>query len=123
MNKQDSSSPLLNRLRKNLKQLKPYLEQHKISCYRVFDWDMPEYPLCIDFYEGKIHVSEYKTRHSLDVTQYEMWLSSCIDDIVQFFSIGPENLFLKERERHKGVQLNMKKWMNASIFFKCKKMA
>jgi 23S rRNA (cytosine1962-C5)-methyltransferase len=103
MNKQDSSSPLLNRLRKNLKQLKPYLEQHKISCYRVFDWDMPEFPLCIDFYEGKIHVSEYKTRHSLDDTQYEMWLSSCIDDIVQFFSIGPENLFLKERERHKGV--------------------
>lgn len=99
----DQSSPLLNRLKKNFKQLKPYLAQHNITCYRVFDWDMPEFPLCIDHYEGKIHVSEYKTRHSLDEISYQNWLTSCVDDIKQFFSVDSENLFLKVRERHKGA--------------------
>lgn len=98
----NSNSPLINRLRKNLKQLKPYLVQNHITCFRVFDWDMPEYPLCIDSYEGKIHVSEYKTRHSLDELKYAEWLESCIQDILHFFSIQRHELFLKIRERHKG---------------------
>ena len=98
----NSNSPLLNRLRKNLKQLKPYLSQHSITCYRVFDWDMPEYPLCIDNYEGRIHVSEYKTRHSLDEQAYDKWMESCIQDILFFFNIQAKDLYLKVRERHKG---------------------
>ncbi len=95
--------PLYNRLKKNLKQLHPYLKQHGITCYRVFDWDMPEFPLCIDYYEGRIHVAEYKTRHQLDEHDYKLWLDDCTLAIREFFKVEDDAIFLKMRERHKGL--------------------
>jgi len=94
---------LLNRLRKNARQLKPYLRQEGITCYRIFDWDMPEFPLCIDDYEGHIHVAEYKTRHALDEDVYQRWLEDCLAVIRLFFGVDEERIYLKARERHKGL--------------------
>lgn len=98
-----TNSPLLNRLKKNAKALKVFLAQSNISCYRIFDWDMPEYPICIDYYEGKIHVAEYKTRHTLSEYEYQSWFESCKKDILLFFNISTQDLFFKIREKHKGI--------------------
>ncbi len=39
-----------NRLLKNYKQLKKWARKNKISCYRLYDRDIPEIPLAVDFY-------------------------------------------------------------------------
>jgi 23S rRNA (guanine2445-N2)-methyltransferase / 23S rRNA (guanine2069-N7)-methyltransferase len=39
-----------NRLGKNLKQLKSWLKQSGVTCYRMYDADMPEYAFAIDSY-------------------------------------------------------------------------
>lgn len=39
-----------NRLGKNLKQLKGWLKQSGVTCYRAYDADMPEYAFAIDSY-------------------------------------------------------------------------
>ncbi len=39
-----------NRLGKNLKQLKGWLKQSGVTCYRTYDADMPEYAFAIDSY-------------------------------------------------------------------------
>ena len=39
-----------NRVAKNLKQLKSWAERERVSCYRVYDADMPEYSFAIDKY-------------------------------------------------------------------------
>lgn len=98
----NSALPLLNRIKKNLKLLKPYVSKHKLSCYRVYDWDMPEFPLCIDYYEGRLHIAEYKTRHHLEDDSYTKWLNDCLEVLQSHFSISKEMIFLKMRERHKG---------------------
>ena len=92
---------LENRLRKNLKQLKGFLKQEGVSCYRAFDWDMPECPLCIDVYEDKIHVAEYRTRHALDETIHQQWWLAMVEAIKNVFGVSDEQLFLKVRERMK----------------------
>jgi 23S rRNA (cytosine1962-C5)-methyltransferase len=92
------NSPILNRIKKNLKALKSYVSQNNLTCYRVFDWDMPEYPLCIDFYEGKIHLAEYKTRHQLDDEQYQLWLDECIAAVKEIFNVDDTQIFFKKRE-------------------------
>ena len=48
-----------NRLRKNLRKLSPWLKRSNISCYRLYDADMPEYAVAIDLYQGHVHVAEY----------------------------------------------------------------
>lgn len=64
---------------------------------------MPEFPLCIDDYEGHIHVAEYKTRHALDEDVYQRWLEDCLAVIRLFFGVDEERIYLKARERHKGL--------------------
>lgn len=102
MNEVANPNPLFNRIKKNVKALKPFLKDSGITCYRVFDWDMPEYPLCIDYYNGHIHVAEYQTRHPLNEEQYQTWLSDSLSAIKTFFNVNDSFLHLKLRERKKG---------------------
>ncbi|MCR5614065.1 class I SAM-dependent methyltransferase [Treponema sp.] len=40
-----------NRLKRKLKELKKWARKNKISCYRLYDRDIPEIPLSLDVYE------------------------------------------------------------------------
>jgi 23S rRNA G2069 N7-methylase RlmK/C1962 C5-methylase RlmI len=97
-----NNHPLSNRIRKNIKAIKSYVKKNNLTCYRLFDWDMPEYPLCIDKYENKIHVAEYKTKHPLNDHDYQIWMNESLEAIKEVFNIGDELLFVKRRERQKG---------------------
>jgi 23S rRNA (cytosine1962-C5)-methyltransferase len=94
--------PLANRLRKNLRSLKSFLKQEGVTCYRLFDWDMPEYPLCIDRYEDHIQVAEYQTRHGLQEEDYQQWLNECLHVIELVCEVPSEHVHIKRRERMKG---------------------
>lgn len=95
----ENNSPLLNRLKKNQQKLKSFLIQNQISCYRIFDWDMPEYPLCIDVYENKIHVAIYKTKFTSQYDKFQNWLQECKQDFKSFFNINDDEIYIKQRER------------------------
>lgn len=97
----ENKNALYNRIKKNQKQLKSFLKNNNISCYRIFDWDMPEYPLCIDIYEQNIHVAIYRTRHNLHPENNSIWLRSCLETIKEVFEIEDNQLFFKTRERKK----------------------
>ncbi|MBK7690007.1 MAG: class I SAM-dependent methyltransferase [Bacteroidetes bacterium] len=96
-----NNNPLYNRIQKNKKVLKSFLAQNNITCYRIYDWDMPEYPLCIDVYENKIHCSIYKTRNQLFEDEMKQWQALCVQTIRESFSVSPEDIYIKSRERKK----------------------
>lgn len=65
-----------NRIEKNLKRLKPWVTQNKIEAYRIYDWDIPEYPFQIDLYgttclihDKSIQTSERDQKHLLEAKQ------------------------------------------------------
>ncbi len=47
-----------DRLRKNLKRLKPWAEKFGFEAYRLYDWDIPEYPFFVDVYKDEFLVSD-----------------------------------------------------------------
>jgi len=61
-----------NRVAKNLKQLKSWAEREHVSCYRIYDADMPEYSFAIDRYaeaDGArlwLYVQEYAAPRTVD---------------------------------------------------------
>src|SRR5690606_40882181 len=55
----ESAQMFANRLKKNLKTLGKWARQQSISCYRLYDADMPEFAVAIDLYDGWAHVQEY----------------------------------------------------------------
>ena len=48
-----------NRLRKNARHWGKWARRRGISCYRVYDRDIPEFPLALDIYEDRAHLQEY----------------------------------------------------------------
>ena len=55
-----------NRLKRKIKELKKWTRKNKISCYRIYDRDIPEIPVSLDLYEflpdhiqNKIEAAKY----------------------------------------------------------------
>ncbi len=78
-------------------------KQH-LSCYRVYDIDLPEFPFIIDVYKDCIYVAEYKSKHKLADEEYTEWLETSLQIIQEVFGVDEKHVFLKLRERQKGEQ-------------------
>ncbi|MCU0380799.1 MAG: class I SAM-dependent methyltransferase [Chitinophagaceae bacterium] len=91
-----------NRLRKVCRHLSKIARSTGVSCYRVYDRDLPEFPLIIERYEEMVYVAEYRSRHTLDEVAYEAWLNESLEVIVRVMEVKPFNVFLKERKRKEG---------------------
>ncbi|MES3038015.1 MAG: hypothetical protein V4736_08930 [Bdellovibrionota bacterium] len=56
-------SVIANRLEKNLKKLAPWAKRAGISAYRLYDRDIPEYPVIIDIYNDFYVVYDKSNPH------------------------------------------------------------
>jgi 23S rRNA (cytosine1962-C5)-methyltransferase len=91
-----------NRLEKVYRHLGRQAKRLGVSCYRVYDHDLPEFPFCIELYEEKLYVAEYKRRHGLTDEEHEDWISKSVEVIAGVFKIDEHNIFLKLRKVKKG---------------------
>lgn len=91
-----------NRLEKMYKHLSKQAKKQSISCYRIYDHDLPEFPFIIEIYEDKLYVSEYKRRHSMSEEEHEAWLDECSHIMANVLQVSEENIFLKTRQRKAG---------------------
>ncbi len=74
-----------------------------ITCYRLYDKDLPEVPLAIDIFEGKwLHIAEYERPDNRTVGQHRLWLDKMVAKATEVLNIAPENVFLKRRARQRG---------------------
>ena len=97
---------LANRLRKNLKEFSRWAEREGISCYRLYDADMPEYNLAIDLYHGDklwVHVQEYAAPKTIEEEKSKARLKEALAVIPGVLDVPYEQLFLKVRQRQKGT--------------------
>ena len=47
-----------NRLQKVYKHKSKQATRQNITCYRVYDHDLPEFPFCIELYQDKVYLAE-----------------------------------------------------------------
>ena len=91
-----------NRLQKVYRHLSKQASRQGITCYRVYDHDLPEFPFIIELYEDKAYVSEYKRRHTMSEEEHEQWLQESRRVISEVTGVTEENIFLKLRQRKEG---------------------
>jgi 23S rRNA (cytosine1962-C5)-methyltransferase len=91
-----------NRLEKVYKHLSKQAKRQNITCYRIYDHDLPEFPFIIEVYEDKLYVSEYKRKHAMSDEQHENWLDECKKVMAEVINVSVENIFLKMRQRKEG---------------------
>lgn len=91
-----------NRLEKMYKHLSKQAKRQGITCFRIYDHDLPEFPFIIEIYEDKLYVSEYKRRHSMVEAEHGDWIAECKKIMVEVTGVLEENIFLKTRQRKEG---------------------
>jgi len=91
-----------NRLSKNLHTLSRWAEREGISCYRLYDADIPEYAVAVDIYERWVHVQAYQAPRSIDPRRAQERLEQIMAVIPTVLGIPIDQVFLKERKCQKG---------------------
>lgn len=107
----EGSKSFENRLKKNIKHLARWSKRENITCYRVYDADIPEYSLAVDlYYSDKLYVNvqEYEAPKTIDVKVAAYRLSEALSIINEVFELKPDQLFIKQRRQQKYEKLDSK---------------
>lgn len=88
-----------NRLAKVHKHLAKTARRQGISCFRLYDRDLPEFPLIIELYEAKVSVAEYLSSHGMDDDAYDEWLERSVQCVGNVLNVPREDIFLRTRQR------------------------
>lgn len=97
-----------NRITKNLRQLKKYLERENVECFRVYDADLPEYAAAIDVYREAneshtwLHVQEYAAPATVDGEAAQLRLRDLVRAASEALEVPRDRIVLKTRQRGKG---------------------
>ena len=101
----DGAKAFANRLLKNRKHLVRWLQREGISCFRLYDADLPEYALAVDVYgtePPRVHVQEYQAPDSIDPRKARLRLREALGVILETLKIDEERLYFKVRKPQKG---------------------
>lgn len=92
-----------NRLRKNAKHWGKWARRQNIECYRVYDRDIPEFPLAIDIYGPRAHLQEFDTGWQMSDAEHAAWVKSVKDAVSEVLQLPLESVTFKLRARQKGL--------------------
>ena len=91
-----------NRLEKVYRHLGKQAKRMAITCYRLYDHDLPEFPFCIEIYEQNVYVAEYKRRHGMSDDEHDEWIGQSMSVICEVLKVAEESIYLKLRQKKQG---------------------
>ena len=100
---EDRAGMFADRLRKNIRHLAKWARREGVTCYRLYDGDLPEYNLAVDLYERWVHVQEYEAPATVDEGKARERLNAALAVIPDLLGVSPEDVFLKVRRRQRGA--------------------
>ncbi len=96
-----------NRLSKNHKRLQSWASREGISCYRVYDADMPEYAFAIDIYrtiepdQGWLYVQEYAAPIEIELEAVRRRRNEALSVLPEVTGVSQERIRVRTRRRNK----------------------
>ena len=88
-----------NRLRKKYKLVSKQARKNNITCFRFYDHDLPDFPICIEKYEDHIYMAEYVRKHRLDDYLYKSWLEHSQQIVSSVTQVPLEKIVFKQRHK------------------------
>jgi 23S rRNA G2069 N7-methylase RlmK/C1962 C5-methylase RlmI len=92
---------LVNRVKKNQRRLKSWLLRNRVSCFRLYNLDIPEIPLLVDWYEERLHVG-VKLRGESDGEEENRWVRYLVNALAGFLGLPENAVFIKFRRQGRG---------------------
>ena len=117
------ANALSNRLLKNQKHLSRWARRNDISCYRIYDADLPEFAFALDCYTNALntdetwfHLQEYQAPKTIDPekAQHRIQLAQVV--VKKVFGVDDSALFCKLRQRQRGKHQYEKQDKQGELF-------
>ena len=106
-----------NRLSKVYRHRSKLARSMGITCYRLYDRDLPEFPISVDWYEGKLCLSEYRAKHGFTEEEHQEWLEGTIQVLSDVLTVDESLIFTKERRRKTDRLSQYVKTAEEKVFF------
>lgn len=105
-----NSDQFAARFRKAAKERMKWARKNGVSCYRLYDADLPDYAVSVDLYEGAgkttgqrfIRIAEYQAPASIDPDRARRRWNDALVLVPAILSIGAGHVFSKVRKQEKG---------------------
>lgn len=103
--REKSVEMLENRFRRNLRHVGRWARRNQISCYRLYDGDLPEYQFSVDLY---VDIDDQQTAHVTmsegkdDGLLNEARQKAGIDTLTQVLELPADRVIVKSRRRQSG---------------------
>ncbi|MSR18608.1 MAG: hypothetical protein EXS00_05485 [Phycisphaerales bacterium] len=94
---------LANRLQNRFRHLRKWARRSGVQCFRVYERDIPEFPVIVDWYDGDVVAWIHPRRKDETIEQEVAFLELCQSEVIKAFALQPERLFIKERQRQRGM--------------------
>ncbi len=97
-----------NRLGKNLKRLQSWARKNDVSCYRVYDADMPEYAFAIDIYTTRpegfawLYVQEYAAPDTVEEEGARRRRNEALSVLPEVMGVDAARIRIRMRRQQKG---------------------
>jgi 23S rRNA (guanine2445-N2)-methyltransferase / 23S rRNA (guanine2069-N7)-methyltransferase len=92
-----------NRLRNRARHFRRWPTKRGITCFRLYERDVPDVPLVVDRYEDALHIAEFARPHDRSPAQHADWLDLMARTASKVLEVPRERVFLKFRDRQRGV--------------------
>ena len=112
---EDKSSAIKNRIRKNYRHIRKWAKRTQTDCFRIYDRDIKEYPLAIDFYAGRFCVQYFSYDRECDEPLEE--LKDEIDQALSaIFAASSQMIYWRTRIKRKKIQQYEKRGEQETFF-------
>ena len=93
------ANALCNRVLKNERHLKKWARREGIEAYRIYDRDIPEFPLAIDRYADWLHVQVFEKKRLLETEDLEQ----IREQLAESLQVPLDQVLIKHRRRQRGL--------------------
>lgn len=111
---EDKSSLLGNCIRNNYRHVRKWAKRSGTNCFRIYDREMHQYPIAIDFYDGRYCV-QYFARARQDDEPFPGLVAETINVLGRIFNADADSIYWRTRAKHKETRQYEK--LNASKEF------
>lgn len=97
---EDKSSAFLNCLRNNYKHLRKWAKRTDTDCFRIYEKEIPQYPLAIDFYAGRFCVHYYSKNRIVEEPSIQL-VEETNAALVKIFGCSIDQIYWRIRAKQK----------------------
>jgi 23S rRNA (cytosine1962-C5)-methyltransferase len=112
---EDKSSPFKNRVRKNYLHLRKWASRTMTNCFRIYDKDIKEYPLAIDFYDGRFCIHYFTSTRDSDAPRQDLY-DRVMQTLSSLFHAPTQSIYWRTRIKRKKTE-QYEKASEANQFF------